>query len=80
MPKPDDARALLQAVLDYRRGRGRFNFSALPDDQRSIAALEAWEDIEDRIEAFMDTEPADARLLCAYALEKLLEETDDIST
>lgn len=41
---------LLADVLRYRRGLGRYNLSRLPDDQRSIAALEAWEELETRIE------------------------------
>jgi hypothetical protein len=41
---------LLADVLRYRRGLGRYNYSRLPDDQRSITALEAWEELETRIE------------------------------
>jgi hypothetical protein len=41
---------LLADVLRYRRGLGRYNLSRLPEDQRSIAALEAWEELETRIE------------------------------
>jgi len=32
---------------------GRFNFSRLPDDERSLAALEAWEELENRINAHL---------------------------
>lgn len=45
--------ALLADVMRYRRGLGRYNFSRLPDDQRDIAALEAWEELEDRINAHL---------------------------
>jgi len=45
--------ALLADVMRYRRGVGRFNFSRLPDDERSLAALEAWEELENRINAHL---------------------------
>lgn len=45
--------ALLADVMRYRRGLGRYNFSLLPDDQRGIAALEAWEELENRINAHL---------------------------
>ena len=44
---------LLADVMRYRRGLGRYNFSRLPDEERSIAALEAWEELETRIEAHL---------------------------
>lgn len=43
--------ALLREVVAYRRGHGAYNFSRLPDADRSLAALEAWERIEQRIDA-----------------------------
>jgi hypothetical protein len=45
--------ALLADVVRYRRGLGRYNFSRLPDDERGIAALEAWEELETRIDAHL---------------------------
>jgi len=45
--------ALLADVMRYRRGLGRYNFSLLPDDQRGLAALEAWEELENRINAHL---------------------------
>ena len=45
--------ALLADVMRYRRGVGGYNISPLPDGQRGIAALEAWEELENRINAHL---------------------------
>lgn len=41
--------AVLADVLRYRRGLGRYNFSRLSEEDRGIAAMEAWEELEKRI-------------------------------
>jgi len=45
-----ELRDLLTDILHYRRGIGKYNLSLLSPEARSIAALEAWEEIENRIE------------------------------
>ena len=40
---------LIQEVVDYYEGNGKYNFSHLPDSERGIAALEAWEEIYSRL-------------------------------
>lgn len=48
----DNAENLIEDIWNYRRGNGEYNFSTLPDEERSLAALEAWEAIENRIVEF----------------------------
>ena len=50
-----------QSVLDYKRGIGKFNFSRLPDADRSTAALEAWEKVEDNLLAALSASPPPAQ-------------------
>lgn len=45
--------ALLSDVIRYRRGLGKYNFSRLIGQERDIAALEAWEQLEIEIEVFL---------------------------
>jgi len=49
-PSKNHLRTLLVDVLNYRRGLGRYDLSKLPEDERSITALVAWEELESRIE------------------------------
>lgn len=49
------ADALLADVVRYRRGLGRYDFSRLSDDERGIATLEAWEELETRINTHLHT-------------------------
>lgn len=49
--KPSEGDKLLAEVMRYRRGIGRYNFSMLKSDgQRYLAAIEAWEELEPKIE------------------------------
>jgi hypothetical protein len=49
--KPSEGDELLAEVMRYRRGIGRYNFSMLKSDgQRDLAAIEAWEELEPKIE------------------------------
>lgn len=40
---------LLLDVMRYYRGIGRFDFSGMNESDRSIAALEAWKELEGKI-------------------------------
>ena len=44
-------RSLLQTILDYNLGNGRFNFSRLPTDQRENKAFDTWQEIREEIRA-----------------------------
>lgn len=41
---------LLAEVLSYRRGKGKYNFSRLNENDRANAAYDAWCELENRIE------------------------------
>ena len=41
---------LLADVMRYRRGLGRYDFGKMPTDARPIYAMEAWEELESRID------------------------------
>lgn len=41
---------LLQEVLDYNLGNGKYNFSRLPEGVRQNESFDAWMDIKNRIE------------------------------
>lgn len=53
--------ALLADVLRYRRGLGRYNFSNLKSQDRAMAALEAWEELETRIEITLSNAGVEVR-------------------
>jgi hypothetical protein len=44
---------LLAEIIAYRQGKGKYNFSRLSDEKRSIAALGAWESLEMRIDQYL---------------------------
>jgi len=48
-----ESTALLAEVMDYRRGRKQYDFSHLSEQERGMAAIEGWEDLELRIEQFL---------------------------
>lgn len=41
----------LETVLRYRSGEGEFRFAHLPDDERSNACFDAWQEVEARATA-----------------------------
>jgi hypothetical protein len=49
--KPSEGDELLAEVMRYRRGIGCYDFSTLKSDgQRYLAAIEAWKELEPKIE------------------------------
>lgn len=52
--KPNRAKRLLQEVLDYRHGKGQYNFSHLPEYSRETAAFDAWIKVESKIKDFLE--------------------------
>ena len=42
--------SVLADVLRYRRGLGRYNMSKFPYKERGVRTIEAWEELETRIE------------------------------
>lgn len=46
------AKWLLDEVIRYRRGLGRYDFSRYPSDERETRAIDAWAEIEAQIEEF----------------------------
>lgn len=51
----DKSTQLLQAVMDYRKGEGKYNFSNLSGQDYSNAAADAWNELEDRITEQLNT-------------------------
>jgi hypothetical protein len=49
----DPARGLLQKVLDYYEGRKPYDFHRLPDDQRANEAFDAWLEIAEEIQNYI---------------------------
>jgi hypothetical protein len=61
LARADGSTLLLREVLAYRHGEGKYNFSRLPDEERGIASLEAWESLETRIESHLSNNKAEPR-------------------
>ena len=51
--EPNKDRDLLQAVLDFRRGKGKYNFSQMPMGERPFASADAWNELEYEIETHL---------------------------
>ena len=49
----DEALKLLQKIIDYNEGKGKYNFSNLSDYDRANAADDAWQDLRDEIKVFL---------------------------
>lgn len=48
-----EAVELLNEVMKYREGRGKYNFSHVPEDQQANEAFDAWQEIENKIKKFL---------------------------
>jgi hypothetical protein len=53
---------LLQEILDYRKGKGKYNFSKLPSQKRGDACFDAWENLEYRIGNYLDSLKKDNKM------------------
>lgn len=45
---------MLQVVMNYHYGKGKYNFSNLPEAERYDASFDAWMEIRDSIEELLN--------------------------